>query len=206
MEEIRNAQIVDDIELVQLTHFQKQLPVFLFGQMIVALVVAVLISVRFSVLEIAVWIGLFTITILGRAAMYTYQTIHPNTANNYQNRMFWHVVAVAVTALLWGALAFTLIDENQPLESLVIVMVLVGLVAGSVGTTFNLKPVFFVFSIFTIMPAVIKLISIGQPQYMFWGILLLFYLYLVSEFEKRVYWSIDESIQLRFKNLSLIHI
>ena len=54
------------------------------------------------------------------------------------------------------------------------------------------------------MPAVIKLISIGQPQYMFWGILLLFYLYLVSEFEKRVYWSIDESIQLRFKNSKLI--
>lgn len=203
MNENQNAQGEDEINIVHLTHFLKQLPMILFGQTIAAVTVAVLTTERISTGIVQIWLGVFCAIVAIRALMYKHQTTHPTTISNRKNRVFWHVITVAGTALLWGGLAFAMLDRNQ-LESLVIVMVLLGLVASSVGSTSNLRPVFRVFSTLTIIPAAVKFFSLGEAQFVFLGFLLLFFLLIVSEFEKRVHASLTESIQLRFKNFKLI--
>lgn len=204
MPEHQIAGAEDDIEVVHLAYFLKQLPMILVGQSIAALVVAVLIIGRLSNEIILAWLGVFMAVVFIRVLMYFHQTAHPGTINNRANRVFWHLSAVAILSSLWGGLAFTLLDNNQQLESLIIVMVLLGLVAGSVGSASNLRPMFLVCSSLTVLPAVVKFFLLDQAQYTFIGFLLLSFIFIVSEFEKRVYQSLTESIQLRFKNVKLI--
>jgi len=192
------------IKLVHLTHFLQQLPMILFGQILSATVVAYLITGRVSATIVTAWISVFALIVAARVGMYFYQVIHPNTFENRVRRVFWHTVGAGLLGLMWGGMAFMLIDRNNDTFSFIIVMVLLGLVASSVASTANLRSVFLVFGIFTLTPAVIKFYLLGGPHYTFLAFLILFFLFIISQFEKGIHRALSDSIRLRFNNVKLI--
>jgi len=194
----------ENIKLVHLTHFLQQLPTILFGQITSALVVTYLVYGRVPSFFAITWISLFVLVVALRTGLYIYHVRHPNTVENRARRLVWHTVSSGAMALLWGVMAYTLIDRDNEVLSLVIVMVLLGLVASSVASTANVRQVFIVFSQLTMLPAVLKFLQLGGSHYTFLGLLILFFLFIVTQFEKGVHNSLTESIRLRFNNVKLI--
>jgi len=169
-----NLNSVKRIDLEHLRQFQRQLPTILIGQQITALVLAFLVSNHLDGLFITIWTIVMTMILVFRVAYFFHEERYPNSLENLEQRISLHIWCAGATAGMWGLLGFISLNPNETVLSLTIVMVLMGLVASSVASTANLRKVFVIYSLLTMVPAAIKLMMFNQTESTFLAFLLLF--------------------------------
>ncbi len=194
----------DSIDQMHLGQFLKQLPTILFGHIVAVTVCTYLLIGRVDGGILSAWVIAFGIILCCRAGMYFHHTNNPTNRDNYRSRIRWHAVASGGLGALCGGLAFILLGETSSITTILIVLVLASLVASAVAPTANLQPVFYSFTLLTLLPAVLKFILLGGSDNWFWAVWILLFLFFTRKFASGAHLATKDAIRFRYNNIQLI--
>ena len=159
---------------------------------------------------LAPWAGSFILLSLLRALLsFNYWRAAPTPAESivWGNRM---VLGCLLSGAIWGAAAYCLYVPNSLLYQTYLILIICGLLAGSVSSLAVYMPAYLAFSLTTGIPFVLRLMigndmsTPGGTVTLYLGMLLFFFLAVMFYFAVNTHRTIIESLLYRFRNLDLI--
>ncbi len=128
----------------------------------------------------------------------------PTTSTTVQSRLRTATGLTCATACCFGLVGYLAVSPDNPLISLLVVMVLTGMVASATAAISYLLPMYLSFIIPIMFPAGLRMMSFGQPSTAWIGGLMMLYLIVCLGSSRSIRASILRSIQLRFDNMELL--
>ncbi|MFC7050228.1 ATP-binding response regulator [Emcibacter nanhaiensis] len=182
----------------------KQVPSLALLSVVVALVIAFFITQWVSPEVALIWGGLICVSSALRYWHYRAIRERKITIDNYMNLLVLLVFFSAVSGGLWGALGIILPVTDNVLVMVLTVMLLVGMVAGSLASLSSYNYAYFAYAIPAILPLAIRcLVADDQVLHMV-GVLSLAFL-LVNMFHSHLAQkAVIRSINLVLENQNLI--
>jgi diguanylate cyclase (GGDEF)-like protein len=155
--------------------------------------------------SISVWlIVLFSVNI---TRLYILHVIHrlddQESAEVWLNRVL--LLGSGVSGMLWGCVGFLAFNPENPFGFALLVIILGGLVAGSLGSHSYYFPNFVLFSIPAFLPLILHLLLLENDFYTFIGLLMLLFLGMNLFYSKKYSEMAEQSIRLKFSNDVLLH-
>ncbi|MDE3209042.1 MAG: diguanylate cyclase, partial [Pseudomonadota bacterium] len=159
---------------------------------------------------LALWSGLFIVLTFCRAFLsLNYWKRLPEPA--YCHLWGWAMVSGSlVSGAIWGSAAFYLYVPHAIIFQTYLILIICGLLAGSVSSLAVYMPAYFAFSLTAGSPFVLRLLigsnlnTPGGTVTFYLGMLLLFFMIVMFFFAVNTHRTIIESLLYRFRNLDLI--
>jgi len=151
-----------------------------------------------------VWFGVIVVLSLIRALLLRKWNSDPTTVDNVDQRIMIATLMATIMASCFGTLAFFAVSENNPLISLLVVMVMTGMVASATASISHLVPMYVLFILPLMLPVSFRLFSFSESGYHWIAGLILLYLVICLGTSRSIRSSIMHSINVRFENLSLL--
>jgi len=129
----------------------------------------------------------------------------PVETRNYENSLIAHLVCSAVTGFLWSGIGVYLLATEDFYSSIVILLILGGIVAGTVATNTAKLPAYFAFSMPAAIPVVVYLLFQDAPQMYLFGLIMSAYILFISFSAYRLNKLVVESLAYQFDNLQLLN-
>jgi len=172
----------------------------LAGAVVLMLVVRKVVDRRQLMLwfVLVIVIGIIRVTL---SSLYRKNKIHSADVRRYQA---WFIGCLAVTGIIWGSTAFWPFSPELLAYQIFIAFVLGGMVAGSVGLYSTMLSAFFVFSVPTLFPMVVKFYLTGGQVYMAMGSMLILFWVVMLITALGLNRDIDGYLLAKYENLDLI--
>ncbi len=113
-------------------------------------------------------------------------------------------VLVFLSGCMWGVLGLVYVHVDNPVVSVVLLMIYTGLVANASATMASILPLYLCFVIPILVPTAFRFYSFGDQQFYWITVLIIFYLTISFLNTIRIRAAMRQSILLRFENLDLI--
>lgn len=139
-----------------------------------------------------------------RAVLLRHWLRHPATADNVNRRIAVATLLTALMACTFGIFGYLAVSQDNPLTSLLVVMVLTGMVASATASISHLLPMYVLFIFPLMLPVAYRLSGFDQSAYHWIGGLILLYLVVCMGTSRSIRASIMHSISVRFENLDLL--
>ena len=192
------------IQVEQTKLLLKQAPSLTLLSVVVALVIAFFITQWVSPRVAIIWGGLICLTSALRYTHYHVTRDRKITVDNYMNLLVLLVFFSAVSGGLWGALGIILPVTDNVLVMVLTVMLLVGMVAGSLASLSIYNYAYFAYAIPAILPLSLRcLLSEDQVLNMV-GVLSLAFLFVNMFHSHLAQKAVVRSINLVLENQNLI--
>ena len=115
-----------------------------------------------------------------------------------------HLILLALSGCLWGAVPVFLFPYHSMPHQLMVIFVLGGMVAGSVGIFASILRAYYFFSIPIVLPLVIVLFSIGGKMYLIMGCMILLFFFFMSVSARSINHQIKRFLATKYENINLI--
>ncbi|MBW1720816.1 MAG: PAS domain-containing protein [Deltaproteobacteria bacterium] len=109
----------------------------------------------------------------------------------------WFLAGIALSGALWGSAGLLLFPENSSAHQVLIAVVLVGMVAGGVGTLSPVMPAYLAFSIPALVPTIVRFSLLRDGLHLAMGAMLLLFGVLTYLTARRIHFSIRELVEIR---------
>ena len=150
------------------------------------------------------WLAAMVLVTLARAA-YTVRLHRVAThAGNVEARIRRLNALIGVNAVLWAVLGWYAAGSRDPMITLVVVMVLVGLVASAVGFISHLRTMFLLYVATMILPMAARFAFDASDGLRWIGALLVLFVGISVQTSRVTARAVLHSLRLRFENLALV--
>ncbi|NND90536.1 MAG: response regulator [Granulosicoccus sp.] len=150
------------------------------------------------------WFTLVVVLTLGRIFLLRHWKLHATTGDNVDRRILIATLTAFIMAVSFGTLAFLAVSEDDPLMSLLVVMVLTGMVASATASISHLLPMYLLYIFPVMVPVALRLAGLEQSGYHWLAGLILIYLIVCLGTSRSIRASIMHSINVRYENLNLL--
>lgn len=174
------------------------------GSAAAAVALALALRGQLPVMFLVSWICTVTVILVFRLFYLHRWHKEPTTSMTVQFRLRMATGLTFATSCCFGLLGYLSVSPDEPLISLLVVMVLTGMVASATAAVSYLLPMYLLFIIPIMFPAGIRMMSFGQPSTAWIGGLMMLYLMVCLGSSRSIRASILRSIQLRFDNMELL--
>jgi diguanylate cyclase (GGDEF)-like protein len=158
-------------------------------------------SIRFA---ITIWFGIYLLIYILRYFIVKRFNASQQDKQNYILIMRFHIISSVVAGLLWSAICIYLFYVYNTVESLYVLLVLGGLVAGAVATNIILMSVYYSFVLPATLPIIIFLLTHNSNQMNVSGIILLLFVIFITSCAYRLNKLVSDSLSYQFDNLQLL--
>lgn len=150
------------------------------------------------------WFGLYLVVYILRYIMVQRFNRSSIENRNYQPSLYSHLVFSVVAGLLWSALGIYLLATVEIFDSLVILLIIGGLIAGVVATNSVILAGYFAFSLPAAIPVIIYLFVDEASRMNLFGLVLTIFLLFISFSVYRLNKLVIKSLSYQFDNLELL--
>ncbi len=126
------------------------------------------------------------------------------TGKNYQQTLQLHLAISVIVGLLWSVLAIYLLSTLSADDSILVLLMIGGMIAGVVATNCVILAAYFAVSLPTAIPVVIYLLTDATPKTDVVGLLLGIFLVFMSYSAWKLNKLIVKALDLQFDNLQLL--
>ncbi len=180
------------------------LPVVLSGSLLVAVLLAWGFWGSADHVVIGAWLTVLTIVIFLRLILSHYFRHQPRSRLNDSWLKKTLLASSFVSGCLWGSAGLLFFDPDNAYGFALLVIVLGGLVAGSLGSHSYYYPNFLLFVIPEFLPLTGKLLIMEDDSYTLIALLMILFLLLNLYYAKKYADMIERSIRLQFANDALL--
>jgi signal transduction histidine kinase/ActR/RegA family two-component response regulator len=183
----------------------------LFQSMVYLLLINLLICISLAFVfwgvvpnsSIILWTSLMLGMIIVRCIFYT---LYKKQFTPQHLKRFSHalIIGSATAGVIWGMGGILLFSETQLEYQALLVFALMAMTGGSTFTLSIYMPTYFVFSPLTLLPLIIKLLSIGDKVHIGLAVITVIFLIALSLFNIKINRNFKRSLELRFENSELI--
>ncbi len=180
------------------------LPVVLPGSLLIAVLLAWGFWNTADHAAILVWLGLLIIVVsarLGLASYFSRLPAQPDTDRLWRNTL---LLGSFISGCIWGSAGVLFFDPENAYGFALLVIVLGGLVAGSLGSHSYYFPNFPLFAIPEFLPLMAGLLAVENDFYTLIGVMMALFLMLNLFYSKKYADMIERSIRLQFANDALL--
>jgi diguanylate cyclase (GGDEF)-like protein/PAS domain S-box-containing protein len=150
------------------------------------------------------WLAAFCLVVLARLLLRRrYFAAAPGTGAARRWGQAYTLVAFAA-GLLWGVTGLLILLVPDPLDHVLIVFVLGGMMAGSIISFSAYRPAMMAFAVPTILPAILALLSRGNQNDLAMGVMLAGFAVVCASAGARINASIAQNFQLRIAQGKLL--
>ena len=148
------------------------------------------------------WLSLMALVTAARAGLWGLQRLRPGALSPHR----WLVaftVGGTINGLTWGASAFLMWPPDAPHRAL-LTFVLGGMVAGSTAVVPAYLPAFYLFTMATLLPAIVRLLAQADSVDVTMGVLLTAFGLAMSQLARRAGSWFAQNTELRLHNADLV--
>jgi len=189
----------------QVRFIYKQLPSALYGTLLIAAILILMLWNQGSHYRLISWGCLISLITLGRfILLFRYNKASPDTKDisPWRNQF---IIGTACAGLAWGFAGYFLMPPESLVHQMFMVFVLGGLMAGAAQSLAAIMTAYAVFSVPLLLPAMVWLFLQNDPIHSAMGFLLLFFVTLMILMARHLNTSLRESLRLRFENIDLVN-
>ncbi|WP_456415418.1 diguanylate cyclase domain-containing protein [Thiolapillus sp.] len=188
----------------QLRLLSSHLPVVLPGSLLVAVLFAWGFWNTAGHTVIGAWLAVLVVVIFVRLALSYYFCHQPRSQLN-DNLLKQSLLAGSfISGCLWGSAGLLFFDPDNAYGFALLVIVLGGLVAGSLGSHSYYYPNFLLFAIPEFLPLTAKLLLMEDDSYTLIALMMSLFMLLNLYYSKKYANMIEHSIRLQFANDALL--
>lgn len=198
LDSLEHKVLIEQIQLL----YHSMVPLLVVNLLVSSILVYALWDVVAQT-TLIIWMGLMIIMLLGRAVIYFIyrRRFKPQQVKSYG---FYFSIGSAAGGLIWGLGGAFLLPLDNLEYQLLILFVLLGMGVGSTSSLYVYLPAFFAFFPILILPAVIKLIYIGDTIQLSLAVMISIYAIAISIFSMSSSRTMKQSLKLGFENTDLI--
>jgi len=148
------------------------------------------------------WLIAMSCSLLYRFIIYISFRKHYNQTNIHQYATYF-VIGSGITGLLWGAAGIVLFPESSIPHQFLIVVILLGLSAGSLNSHHKYLPAFYTFFLLALIPVTINLFIQNNSIMFVLGITLIIYIVFSVYYGDVLHKSYIKTLRLQFENIEL---
>jgi len=127
---------------------------------------------------------------------------HGTLSNEWLSGML--LTGSLISGILWGSVGFFIFSPENPYGFALLVIVLGGLVSGSLGSHSYYFPNYVLFSVPAFLPLIVQLFLLQKDFYTFIAFLMLLFLLMNLFYSKKYSEMAEQSIRLKFSNDELL--
>lgn len=176
----------------------------LLGTVMAALALSVALQDQLPIHVRLPWLILILIISVVRYLFLRHWNRSATTAENVNSRILVATLMSFSFAVFFGTLAYFAVSENNPLSSLLVVMVVTGMVASATAAVSHLLPMYMLYIFPVMLPVGYRLSGFEQTGYHWIAGLIVLYLIVCLGISRNIRASIVHSINMRYENQSLL--
>jgi two-component system cell cycle sensor histidine kinase/response regulator CckA len=194
----------EKIAIDQVRRLSAQSTLGIIATMVNAVIMAVLLSTAVPKLRVVVWLGAVLLVSIARLLIQHFIKKEINS-ENFKARRKYLLFTLGLSAGLWGLASIFLFPHTSFTHQVLLVLVIGGLVAGSVGVFASIMAAFYSFSIPTVGPLTIQLISIGDDLHYGMAVMSILFWFLMHSTARRLNRAMHSFLTLKYENIGLIN-
>lgn len=201
---IMNQQREDDTHIAKFALLCDNLVWILVGTVTAALALFVALQEQLPLQIRLPWLSIILVISLVRYLFLRHWNRTATTAENVYRRIALATTMSFSFAVFFGALAYFAVSEDNPLSSLLVVMVVTGMVASATAAVSHILPMYMLYIFPVMLPVAYRLSQFEQTGYHWIAGLILLYLLVCMGTSKSIRASIMHSINMRYENQTLL--
>ena len=178
------------------------------GSMIATIVNSVILTfILWNVVShtvLIIWLlSHFLITFIRYISLYKYR----RSSSKLLKADYWNILlitGIALSGIVWGSAGFCLFTVTSDLHQIFLILVIGGMIAGSLGTYSIMMRAFLAFSLTASIPLIIRLLLQGSDIYIAIAGMTFLFMVIMIVTALRLNTSIFRSLEIRFENTNLI--
>ena len=178
------------------------------GSMIATIVNSVILTfILWNVVShtvLIIWLlSHFLITFVRYISLYKYR----RSSSKLLKADYWNILlitGIALSGIVWGSAGFFLFTVTSDLHQIFLILVIGGMIAGSLGTYSIMMRAFLAFSLTASIPLMIRLLLQGSDIYIAIAGMTFLFMVIMIVTALRLNTSIFRSLEIRFENTNLI--
>ncbi len=199
-----SASTAEKILVEQINLLHRHSPLIIGGGLLTAGVLIYVLSGWVPERELRLWFGaVFLLSAVRFYSLWKHRQI-PTTPELAKGRARLLTVYSGLSGCLWGQLGYFAVVPEQPVGSVVIVMVLTGMVASGIASLSHLLSAFYAFAIPALLPAAYRFTTLSGDVFTVVAVLIVLFLFVSLFFAHGIHNTLLESVRLRFENIDLI--
>ena len=195
----------EKIAIDQVRRLSEQSTLGIIATIVNAVIIAALLITAVPKFRVIVWLGAI---LLVSATRFLIQLLINKKEINFENfkaRRNYLLIALGLSAGIWGSASVFLFPHASFAHQVLLVLVIGGLVAGSVGVFASIMAAFYSFSIPTVWPLIIQLVSIGDDIHYGMAVMSVLFWFLMHSTARRLNRTIHLFLNLKYENVGLIN-
>ena len=194
----------DESRLAQFSLLCGNLVWMLPGTCLAALAFSVALCEHLSQSFLLTWLLFVGIVQVARFVSLRHWLKTPTQISNVRGRLHLAIALSFVTGCSFGVLAYLAITPDEPLISLVVVMILTGMVAVYTAAASFILPMYLLTIIPLMLPPALRTLTVGEPIFAWIGVLMFAFLAINIGASRNMRAFIQRSIDVRFENTDLV--
>ena len=194
----------DESRLAQFSLLCGNLKWMLPGTYLAALAFAVAVAEQVSLAFLLTWLLFVGIIQVARFVLLRYWLKTPTQTSNVHSRLHLAIGLSFLTGCSFGMLAYLAITPDEPLISLVVVMIMTGMVAIYTAAASFILPMYLLFILPLMVPPAFRMLTVGEPIFAWIGGLMFVFLVINIGASRSMRAFILRSIDVRFENTDLV--
>ena len=199
-----DASTAEKILVEQINLLYRHTPLIVGGGLLTAGVMAYMLRDWVPERDLRLWFGaVFLLSAARFYSLWKHRQI-PTTPELAKGRARLLIVYSGLSGCLWGQLGYFAVVPEQPVGSVLIVMVLTGMVSSSIASLSHLLSAFYAFAIPALLPSAYRFSTLGGDVFTVVAVLIVLFLFVSLFFARGIHNTLSESVRLRFENIDLI--
>jgi PAS domain S-box-containing protein len=192
------------IAIDQVRRMSAQSTLGIIATMVNAVVVALILAETVSRVRIGIWFGLVIAVSILRILSQQHVQNSELTSDNIRRHMTVLLAGLTISGCLWGSAGIYLFPVTSLAHQVLLILVLGGMVAGSVGVFASLMTAYYFYSIPTVLPMVIRISLVGEGMHYGMAVMMVLFWFLMTATAKRLNRDIRAFLHLKYENIDLI--
>lgn len=202
---MKTSTVDSQLEKRKIDVLFNQAPVAISAGVVAALITVILFWRSADQLLLGCWFGVY---ILIYAYRYHYIRLFNKVSDNkndYGKALVIHLICSILVGVLWAVIAIYLLSIDDFYNSIIVLMVLAGLAAGSVATNAVKLSAYFAFILPASLPVALFMLLNDSSQMNYFGIIILVFIGFISFSAYKLNKLVIESLSYQFENLQLLY-
>jgi PAS domain S-box-containing protein len=195
----------EKIAIDQVKRLSEQSILGIIATIVNAVIIAPLLTTAVPGPRVMVWLGAILLVSTARLLLHILLKKKEINSENFKARRNYLLITLGLSAGMWGSACVFLFPYSSFVHQVLLVLVIGGLVAGSVGVFASIMTAFYSFSIPTVWPLTIQLVSVGDDIHYGMAVMSVLFWLLMHATARRLNRTIHLFLNLKYENVGLIN-
>jgi len=204
MANLKNTFVESRLEKRKIDVLFSQAPIAISSGSVAALITIVLFWQSADKIVLGSWVIFYLLCFAYRYFFIQQFNREPDDQRNHNKALTTHIRWSVLTGILWAGIGIYLLHTGEFYHSIIVLMILGGLAAGSVATNAVKLSAYFAFTLPASLPVAIFMLLDDASQLNYFGMIVLIFIAFISFSAYKLNKLVIESLSYQFENLQLL--